>query len=75
MEIAFVLILVDERELIVRRRRLTGGAVFAAVAARESRGDVLIREDNHALGTIREDQPMEIEGGRYRRFASAAVGD
>lgn len=75
MSIAFVPILVDEREVVVRRRRLTGGAVLAAVGARESRGDVLIREDNHAIGAIREDQPMEIEGESSRRFASFAVGD
>lgn len=55
MSKANVLIMVDGREVVARRERLTGLSVLAAVGAHPDRSDVLIREYGGAARIVPPD--------------------
>ena len=55
-----VLINIDGREVVMRRERLTGRTMLAAVGAHPDRGDVLIREDGGLARMVPPGDLVEI---------------
>lgn len=68
MSARHALILVDGREVVVRRERLTGRVVLASVGAHPDRGDVLVRDGGGSVRVLEADDLVEIGGTVVARF-------
>ena len=74
MSARYVLIVVDGREVVVRRERLTGRTVLASVGAHPVRGDVLIRDNGGSAHVLNADDLVEISGKALAAFRVQRCG-